>query len=309
MDSKVWAEIIKSAAQSNLGVLALMILVVCLLALVFFRQATERIRLGVFLLLFAGVALFTVSLISSTPKEGEAVTATKVQTPRERAIRTKAIEGIWYAEVSYSWGIRELERFEFTVDGERLLGTVSFGKSPRQIVDGRLSEDRLFFVTKLDDRTFQYKGEIGESQVQFTLNNKGEPPTQFVAARTVEEARRLRPRQPSGGTEPELSSIDGGPYELDYIKTKVSQLHTDIRQCYVDTEFDPVDHAYAYYFVKIARDGTVTETGSPGTDQRSVKLDRCMDRAFRNVNWGPPPGGQDAEITLGFKALPAWRSQ
>ena len=215
----------------------------------------------------------------------------------------------WYAEVPYSWGISEIERFDFTVDGERLVGTASFGNAPRQIVDGRLSENRLYFLTHLDGRIFQYRGEIGESQIRFTLDNQGEPPTQFVAARTVEEARRLRPRLPTGGTEPELSSIVGGPYELDHIKTKVRQLHTDIRQCYVATEFDPVDHAYAYYFLKIARDGTVTETGAPGTDQRSVELDRCMYRTFRNVNWGSPPGGRDAEIKLGFKALPAWRSQ
>jgi hypothetical protein len=224
-------------------------------------------------------------------------------------ISTKAIEGIWYAEIQYSWGISEIERFDFTIDAERLVGTASFGKAPRQIVDGRLSKDRLYFLTDLDDRIFQYRGEIAQSQIQFTLDNKGEPPTKFVAARTVEEARRLRPTLPTGGTEPRLVTIVGGPYRVDHIRTKVSQLHTDIRKCYVATEFDPVDHAYEYYFLKIAPDGTVRETGAPGTDQRSVELDRCMDRAFRNVNWGAPPSGGDAEIRLGFKALPAWRSR
>ena len=204
MDTKAWAEIIKSAAQSDLGILALMILAVCLLALVFFRKASERIRLGIFLLLFGGVALFTVSVISKTPNEGQAVEGTAVQTPGEAAIGIKDIEGVWYAEVTYSWGITEIERFDFTVDGERLRGTASFGKAPRQIVDGRLSGRRLSFLTHVGGRSFQYRGKIEESSIQFTLDNQGEPPTRFVAARTVEEARRLRPRLPTGGTEPEL---------------------------------------------------------------------------------------------------------
>jgi hypothetical protein len=224
-------------------------------------------------------------------------------------ISTKAIEGIWYAEIQYSWGISEIERFDFTIDGERLVGTASFGKASRQIVDGKLTKNRLYFLTNLDGKSFQYRGEIEESQIQFTLDTQGEPPTKFVAARTVTEAQRLRPRLPTGGTEPRLTSIIGGPYKVDHIRTKVSQLHTDIRQCYVATEFDPVDHVYVYYFLKITPDGTVKETGAPGTDQRSVELDRCMGRAFRNVNWGAHPSGGDVEIRLGFEALPAWRSR
>lgn len=237
----------------------------------------------------------------------------RIEQQSESQISAKAIEGIWYADIQYSWGISEIERFDFTVDGNQLIGTASFGKRPRQIIDGILSKDRLNFRTNLEtnlgDGIFQYRGEIVESQIQFTLDNKGEPPTKFVAARTVEEARRLRPRRPSGGTEPSLTSIDAGPYKLDHIRTKVNQLHIDIRQCYIATEFDPVDHVYVYYFLKIGRDGTVSETGAPGTDQRSVELDRCMDRVFRNVNWGATPNAMDAEIRLGFKALPAWRSQ
>ncbi len=232
-----------------------------------------------------------------------------VKQQSESQISAKAIEGIWYADIQYSWGISQIEEFDFIVDGEQLIGTASFDKGPRQIIDGRLSKNQLYFRTNLDDRIFQYRGETVESQIQFTLDNKFEPPTKFVAARTVEEARRLRPRRPSGGTEPRLTSIHTGPYKLDHIKTKVNQLHIDIRQCYIATEFDPVDHDNVLYFLKIGRNGTVSETGAPGTDQRSVELDGCMDRAFRNVNWGATPNGMDAEIRLGFKALPAWRIQ
>lgn len=309
MDTKAWAEIIKSAAQSNLGILALMVLVVCLLALVFFRNASERIRLCIFLLLFAGVVMFTASVIIKSPRDGQTVSSETVQSQSEETVNTHAIEGIWYAEVPYSWGVTAMEQFDFTVDGNHLAGTASFNRLPRQIVAGALSGNRLHFTTEPGDTSFQYRAEIGESQLQFTLDNQSELPTRFVAARTVEAARKLLPRLPTGGTEPILSSIVAGAYELEYIKLKVRELHTDIRKCFVATEFDPVDHVYVNYFLKIAQDGTVMETGAPGTDQRSSELDRCMDRAFRNTNWGSPPGNGDTEIKLAFEALPAWRSQ
>lgn len=223
-------------------------------------------------------------------------------------LSTKTIEGIWYADTRYSWGESEMERFDFTLNGEQLVGTASFGKQPRQIVDGRLSKKRIYFLTNIGDRTFQYRGEVVGSHIQFTLDNRNEPPTKFVAARSMEDALQLRPRLPSGGTEPRLTSITAGPYSLDHIRTKVSQLNTDIRQCYIATEFDPVDHVYADYHLKIAQDGSVKKTETYGT-QRSVELDHCMNQAFQKLNLGVSPSGSDTEIRLGFKALPAWRSQ
>jgi hypothetical protein len=96
-----------------------------------------------------------------------------------------AIEGTWYAEVAYSWGVRASEQFEFRMDGERLLGTASFGgaRFPRRILEGKLARDRLFFNTKLKtlygraekEITYQYTGELKGSTIQFTLDNEGEP--------------------------------------------------------------------------------------------------------------------------------------
>jgi hypothetical protein len=76
-----------------------------------------------------------------------------------------------------------------------------------------------------------------------------------------------------------------GPYKLDHIRTKVSHLHIDIRKCYVDTEFDPVDHVYVLYFLKITQDGTVRETGAPGTNQRSVELNLNAGSGLELCNW------------------------
>jgi hypothetical protein len=202
-----------------------------------------------------------------------------------------------------------MERFDFSVAGQQVSGTASFGRAAKQIVDGRLSEDRISFRTNLDDRDFHYRGEIGEAQISFILDNQNEPPTKFVIARSPEEARRLRPRQPTGGTDPKLVSIDRGPYELEQVRSKVSQLQLDIRQCYLAAEFDPIDHAYVDYLLKIAPDGTLKEVEFLGTAPRSTELDRCMGQVFQRMNWGAYASGERAEIRLGFKALPAWRSQ
>jgi hypothetical protein len=63
MNTERWPEIIREAAQSPLGILALMILVIAVIALVFFRGTQVGVRLFVFLLLFGGVSMFGVAVI------------------------------------------------------------------------------------------------------------------------------------------------------------------------------------------------------------------------------------------------------
>jgi len=48
-------DIIKAAAQSQLGILALLVVALSILAYVFFAKATVNVRVGIFVLLFAGV--------------------------------------------------------------------------------------------------------------------------------------------------------------------------------------------------------------------------------------------------------------
>lgn len=76
-------DIIKAAAQSQLGILALLVVALSLLAYVFFAKASVRIRVGVFVLLFAGVIGFAVAVLRASesgtspassagaPKKGE----------------------------------------------------------------------------------------------------------------------------------------------------------------------------------------------------------------------------------------------
>jgi hypothetical protein len=234
-------------------------------------------------------------------------------------LRPPSVEGTWYADVAYSWGVTASEQFEFRVDGERLLGTASFGgaRFPRRIHEGKIAGDRLFFVIKLQVRhgqnerevIYEYAGQVKGPTIEFTLDNEGEPKTRLVAARTPDEARRRVPRLATGGTDPRLSFLATGAYGTDTIKAAVGKRQEAIRSCYLATEFDPVEHSSVHYLVKIGPDGRVTEVGPPGTDPRSAELDRCMARVLRSVDWGPPPDGRGTEIHLAFTALPAWRSR
>ncbi|HVP38457.1 MAG TPA: hypothetical protein VMS93_04660 [Candidatus Saccharimonadales bacterium] len=60
------AAIIREAAKSPLGIVALMVLALGVLASIFFRQASERARVGIFALLVLGVAGFAVAAMRAT---------------------------------------------------------------------------------------------------------------------------------------------------------------------------------------------------------------------------------------------------
>ena len=59
-------DIIKAAAQSHLGILALLVVALSILAYVFFVKAAVRIRVGIFVLLFAGVIAFGVAMFRAS---------------------------------------------------------------------------------------------------------------------------------------------------------------------------------------------------------------------------------------------------
>lgn len=55
-------DIIREAAKSPLGIFALMILLLGVIALAFFRKASEKTRIGIFVLIFVGVVMFGVAI-------------------------------------------------------------------------------------------------------------------------------------------------------------------------------------------------------------------------------------------------------
>jgi len=60
-------DIIGTAAQSNLGILALLSVALSILAYVFFSGASEKARVGIFVLLFLGVAGFGAAMFRVNP--------------------------------------------------------------------------------------------------------------------------------------------------------------------------------------------------------------------------------------------------
>jgi hypothetical protein len=103
----------------------------------------------------------------------------------------REIAGTWQADVTYSWGARATERFDFAVDGETVSGTASFLGAPRGILDGRLPQGRLTFRTRIDGGAGSpgfwnaYRGRLDGDVVRMLLqDDRGTPPLEITAERT-----------------------------------------------------------------------------------------------------------------------------
>lgn len=59
-------DVIKAAAQSQLGILALLVVALSILAYLFFAKAKVNVRVGIFVLLFAGVIGFGVAMFRAS---------------------------------------------------------------------------------------------------------------------------------------------------------------------------------------------------------------------------------------------------
>ena len=105
------------------------------------------------------------------------------------------LAGNWSADVTYDWGANYTERFVFKVDGDAVLGTASFLRVPRGIVDGSLAGDRLVFQTRTEEVrgdsnplpvTHHYRGTITGDTIAFTMQTEGGSstvPVEFTATR------------------------------------------------------------------------------------------------------------------------------
>jgi hypothetical protein len=109
------------------------------------------------------------------------------------------LAGEWTADVTYDWGATHPERFNFIVDDAEVLGTASFLKSPRGIVNGSLDGDRLVFETHTQevvgdwnnprDIVHRYRGRVSGDTIAFTMQSTGGSssgvPVQFTAKRAA----------------------------------------------------------------------------------------------------------------------------
>ena len=123
------------------------------------------------------------------------------KTAPEAAVSTVApktpgkFEGKWEAEVKYSWGVTQKEVYVFKVDETDLLGTASYLRTPRGILDGKIDGNRISFVTKsqtiLGGATYEekhlYKGRMVGDAIEFILQTDSgydtRPPEMFTARR------------------------------------------------------------------------------------------------------------------------------
>jgi len=168
-----------------------MVIALSILGFVFFREASERTRIGMFVMLFVGVVSFGVAAMRIMP--GESVAPTPAA-----EVAVADIAGEWQAEVKYDWGDAYREDFTFTYDGTEVLGTASYLGKKRALFDGQLKGDRLTFIVKtqqsissdnsIRDVTHHYIGKVAGDHIQFILRSEGgfteHVPVEFTAKRT-----------------------------------------------------------------------------------------------------------------------------
>ncbi len=183
--------IIEQAAKSPLGLFALMVIALSILGFVFFRDAAERTRIAMFVLLFVGVASFGVAAMRVSPDGSSTQSALPLAVPAD-------IDGEWLAEVKYEWGDSYREDFALSYDGVEVMGTVSYLGRKRAVMDGQLAGNRLSFTTRSQqtigagdttrDVVHHYTGLVAGDRIAFTLRSEGgfseHIPVTFMAQRT-----------------------------------------------------------------------------------------------------------------------------
>lgn len=117
-----------------------------------------------------------------------------------RAAPPSTLDGRWTATIRYDWGDSHVEVFEFEVAGGEVHGTASYLRTRRAIQDGRLSGNRLSFVTRSAEMlgghdgtrtvTHRYRGILDGDVIRFTLESGGghslHEPVQFQARRATQ---------------------------------------------------------------------------------------------------------------------------
>jgi hypothetical protein len=103
------------------------------------------------------------------------------------------IAGKWRATVKYDWGDTYQESFDFELDGQELSGTAGLLGEARTLQEGKLTGNRISFVTKTltvlgsdqYEDTHRYKGTVEGETIRFTLVTEsratGHTPVHFIA--------------------------------------------------------------------------------------------------------------------------------
>jgi len=132
--------------------------------------------------------------LAMSPPAGGTSTTASAPGPSAPVARRVDLAGEWTAEVKYSWGDTHPERFSFKVDGTDVLGTASFLRVRRGILDGTLTGNRVVFRTETQeilgndtrDVIHRYRGTISGDEIAFYMQTEGassSEPVEFTARR------------------------------------------------------------------------------------------------------------------------------
>jgi hypothetical protein len=133
---------------------------------------------------------------------------TEIQRPAEEEsngiARTFDISGEWQAEVIYDWSnASHAEVFSFKMEDGEVLGTASFLGTKRALLDGKISGNKLTFITKTQecsgtgeprDARHEYRGRILGNEIRFVMLTEGgysqHLPIEFTARRKSNPSSR-----------------------------------------------------------------------------------------------------------------------
>ena len=109
-------------------------------------------------------------------------------------VKAAAVDGAWRAQVTYSWGVTQTERFAFQTHGDHLTGTVTYLGVPRGIESGAVTGNEITFVIRAEElvgsqlRPYQlsYTGTVVGGGLHFAVaDSRGNPSFQFAAGRDL----------------------------------------------------------------------------------------------------------------------------
>jgi hypothetical protein len=106
-------------------------------------------------------------------------------------------EGLWEAQVRYSWGASYAEKFKFRTSGDQLFGSASFLRAERGLLEGKIAGKTISFVVRfqsvsgsdITDHRAHYTGTLSGKEIHFVIqDDRGYPPVEFVARKSEEPA-------------------------------------------------------------------------------------------------------------------------
>jgi hypothetical protein len=143
--------IIQEAAQSPLGLFALMVIILSVLGFVFFRKSSEKIRAGMFILMFIGVVSFGAVFLSATTN----IIAENTASPSQTSISNSATDSTY---PPYKQGL-EAKPFTSAIialsdsSTVKVLGDTFYPNDLLSIEGQRISTDKMsrFDIISRDD--------------------------------------------------------------------------------------------------------------------------------------------------------------